>query len=371
VKTERLRARTAISAAASLPRAAALIRAGGLVAFPTETVYGLGANALDPIAVARIFEAKGRPTFDPLIVHIADRDALPLVFDAAALADPRLTLLADAFWPGPLTIVATAANTIPGLVRAGLPRVGVRIPRHSVARDLIRATGTPIAAPSANLFGRISPTRPEHVLDQLDGRIDAILVGEASEVGIESTVVGLTPGSPAELLRPGGVSREAIAEVLKAHGGIVDVTASATAAADGEALAAPGMSAAHYAPRTPLAIAALADVAALLAALPAGASLSLLAADETKLAAMRDAVEEFNAERGSALRIVAALALTPHHDPTAAAAALFDVLHRLDASGSALIIAAPYPDEGLGRAIADRLRRAAAATPLPAVKERT
>jgi len=253
MKTEQLRARTATSAAESLPRAAALLRAGGLVAFPTETVYGLGANALDSIAIARIFEAKGRPTFDPLIVHIADRADLPLVLSPAALEDPRITLLADALWPGPLTIVAPAATRIPGLVRSGLPTVGVRLPDHDLARALIRAAGTPIAAPSANLFGQLSPTTAEHVLEQLDGRMDA----------------------------------EALTHLRTAVAG---------------------------------------------------------------------------------LQIVAEVALSESLDPVVAAAKLFDALHRLDAAlrdvtpGKAAILTTPYPEPGLGLAIADRLRRAAAAS---------
>ena len=377
MRTERLRARTSSSAAASLPRAAALIRAGGLVAFPTETVYGLGANAFDPIAVARIFEAKGRPKFDPLIVHLADRDGLPLLFDERALDDPRLPLLADAFWPGPLTIVASATTAVPGLVRAGLDRVGVRIPRHPVARELIRAAGTPIAAPSANLFGRTSPTRSEHVLDQLDGRIDAILVGDASEVGLESTVVGLRPGAPAELLRHGGIPVESIATALADHGGIAEATAPPAlpaAIAATAAFAAPGLSTAHYAPRTPLAVQSASGVDALLAPSiaggPDGVSVALLAPDTLTLDAMRIAAVRAFETRGVSPRIVAALALAPHHDPTVAAASLFDALHRLDASGATLIVAAPYPESGLGRAIADRLRRAAAATPRHADEER-
>ena len=157
IKTELLNARNPDEVAAAVPRAAVLLREGKLVAFPTETVYGLGANATDPIAVARIFAAKGRPTFDPLIVHIADRSELPRVLSSSALSDPRVGALADAFWPGPLTIVAPASTAIPELVRAGLPSVGVRLPAHETARALIRAAGCPIAAPSANLFGQLSP----------------------------------------------------------------------------------------------------------------------------------------------------------------------------------------------------------------------
>jgi L-threonylcarbamoyladenylate synthase len=218
IKTELLNARNSDEAAAAVLRAAALLREGKLVAFPTETVYGLGANATDPIAVARIFAAKGRPTFDPLIVHIADRSELARVLSSSALSDPRVGALADAFWPGPLTIVAPASTAIPELVRAGLPSVGVRLPAHETARALIRAAGIPIAAPSANLFGQLSPTSAAHVAEQLSGRIDAIVVAEPSRIGVESTVVSLLPGEPARLLRPGGVPRELVERALAPFG---------------------------------------------------------------------------------------------------------------------------------------------------------
>lgn len=354
MKTEQLRARTATSAAESLPRAAALLRAGGLVAFPTETVYGLGANALDPIAIARIFEAKGRPTFDPLIVHIADRADLSLVLSPAALEDPRITLLADALWPGPLTIVAPAATHIPGLVRSGLLTVGVRLPDHDLARTLIRAAGTPIAAPSANLFGQLSPTTAEHVLEQLDGRIDAVLLGGATRVGVESSVVSLVPGEPARLLRPGGVPRETIAGLLAPFGPLLDAQLSTTNSADVPA-AAPGMSASHYAPRAPLRIisADAPDLAGL-------THVALLAPDAETLTHLRTAA--------AGLQILAEVALSEQLDPVAAAAKLFDALHKLDAAlrdvtpRTAAILTTPYPEPGLGLAIADRLRRAATAS---------
>ncbi|MEI6271365.1 MAG: L-threonylcarbamoyladenylate synthase [Chloroflexota bacterium] len=353
MKTEQLRARTESSAAESLPRAAALLRAGGLVSFPTETVYGLGANALDPIAIARIFEAKGRPTFDPLIVHIADRADLPLILSPAALNDPRVALLADALWPGPLTIVAPAASRIPGLVRSGLPTVGVRLPDHDLARALIRAAGMPIAAPSANLFGQLSPTTSEHVLEQLDGRIDAVLLGGATRVGVESSVVSLVPGEPARLLRPGGVPRETIAALLAPFGPLLDAPLGGADSSDAPA-AAPGMSASHYAPRAPLRIVSLSAPE-----LSELTHVALLAPDNETLVRLRTAA--------AGLEVVAEAALSESLDPVAAAAKLFELLHRLDASlrdvapAKAAILTTPYPEPGLGLAIADRLRRAAAA----------
>jgi L-threonylcarbamoyladenylate synthase len=333
-----------------MPRAAAIIRAGGLVAFPTETVYGLGANAFDAPAVARIFEAKGRPTFDPLIVHIAERADLSRLFTDDALVDPRITILADAFWPGALTIVAAARPEVPGLVRAGLDTVGVRLPRHETALALIRAAGTPIAAPSANRFGRLSPTTADHVLEQLDGRIDAVLLGEATDIGVESSVVALDSSGPARLLRHGGIPLEDLARVLADHGGIVAV---APTAQPGVPLQAPGMTESHYAPIVPLLL--------VTGEFPAGVTeCALLAPDRTTLTQL----EGLAAASGAAVH--ASVALSESLDPVAAAAHLFERLHELEATllrsavPAAKIIAAPYPEGGLGSAIADRLRRAAA-----------
>ena len=333
-----------------MPRAAAIIRSGGLVAFPTETVYGLGANAFDAPAVARIFEAKGRPTFDPLIVHIADRADLSRLFTEHALADPRIALLADAFWPGALTIVAAARPEVPGLVRAGLETVGVRLPRHETALALIRAAGTPIAAPSANRFGRLSPTTAEHVLEQLDGRIDAVLLGEATEIGVESSVVALDASGPARLLRHGGIPLEDLARVLADFGGIVTAVPTAH---PGAPLQAPGMTESHYAPMVPLLL--LTD------GFSAGVTeCALLAPDQATL----EKLEALASAAGVTVHMSAAL--SEALDPVAAAAHLFERLHELEAAlisrggASAKIIAAPYPEGGLGSAIADRLRRAAA-----------
>ena len=200
---------------ADLDRAAALLRAGSTVAFPTETVYGLGANALDPTAVARIFTAKQRPAWDPLIVHISSRAMLPTVADLSANPEllRRAEALIAAFWPGPLTLLLPRASAIPDAVTAGRPRVGVRMPAHPVARALIAAAGTPIAAPSANRFGHTSPTTAAHVLADLDGRIDAVLDGGPSLVGLESTVLDLAE-TPMRIYRPGVITPAQIEEVL-------------------------------------------------------------------------------------------------------------------------------------------------------------
>ena len=350
IKTELLNARNPDEVAAAVPRAAALLREGKLVAFPTETVYGLGANATDPIAVARIFAAKGRPTFDPLIVHIADRSELPRVLSTSALSDPRVSALADAFWPGPLTIVAPASTAIPELVRAGLPSVGVRLPAHETARALIRAAGIPIAAPSANLFGQLSPTSAAHVAEQLSGRIDAIVVAEPSRVGVESTVVSLLPGEPARLLRPGGVPRELVERALAPFGPLLGPAAPSPSEA---ALPAPGMTASHYAPRARVRIIdpASPDLRNL-------SRVALLAPDDATLARLD--------QLAAGITVVARAALSERLDPVHAASQLFELLHQLDEAlrvdGDAqdTILTTPYPEPGLGAAIADRLRRASA-----------
>jgi L-threonylcarbamoyladenylate synthase len=350
ITTEILNARNAEELAQVAPRAAALLRAGGLVAFPTETVYGLGASAIDPIAIARIFAAKGRPTFDPLIVHIADRSELPRVLSSGALSDPRVNALADAFWPGPLTIVAPAAAEIPELVRAGLSSVGVRLPDHETARALIRAAGTPIAAPSANLFGQLSPTSAAHVMAQLKGRIDALVVADPSRIGVESSVVSLLPGEPARLLRPGGVPAEQIERVLAPFG---PLEGPATATQSDAALPAPGMTASHYAPRARVRILDLAspDLQDL-------SRVALLAPDNAALARLSSAT--------AGLTVVARAALSEQHDPVHAASRLFELLHQLDEALGVdgdvrdTILTTPYPEPGLGAAIADRLRRASA-----------
>lgn len=310
---------------AGIARAAAILRAGGTAAFPTETVYGLGADATDGQAVAKIYAAKGRPQFNPLIAHTADTaQAMALgVFDAQARR------LAEAFWPGPLTLIVPAAANCPvsDLARAGLPSLGLRVPDHPVAHALLTAFGRPVCAPSANRSGHVSATTAEHVLADLDGRIGAVLDGGATRVGVESTIIACLDGHPA-LLRAGGVPRQAIEAALgqplraRPHG-------------EKGAVVAPGMLASHYAPRTIVRLDATRidrDEAALLfgpAALPGS---------ETALAAVN---------------------LSPSGNLHEAAANLFAALRRLDQSGAAAIAVAPIPADGLGEAIRDRLARAA------------
>ncbi len=305
------------SDATGLARAAALLRDGGLVAFPTETVYGLGGDALSDMAVARIFDAKGRPRFNPLIVHVPDLAAAHRV----AKFDDRALQVAAAFWPGPLTLVLPVRDDagLSPLVTAGLDTVAVRVPAHPLAQALLRAFGGPLAAPSANPSGRVSPTRADHVTAGLSGRIAGVLDGGPCAVGVESTILGLD--GPPTLLRPGGVAVEALVTVLGHplhHGG------------NPEKPNAPGQLASHYAP---------------------GAAVRLnVSAPEAG---------EVFVGFGN---MPADLSLSPSGDLVQAAAALFHTLREADqiAGPQGRISFAPIPEHGLGRAINDRLRRAAA-----------
>lgn len=302
--------------------AVACLSAGGLVAFPTETVYGLGADARNGEAVARLYAAKGRPAFNPLIAHVADLAAARTLgrFDEAA------ERLAAAFWPGPLTLVLPKAAGCPvsDLALAGLDSVAVRVPAHPLAHELLEAFGGPVVAPSANRSGHVSPTNAAHVLGDLRGRIDLIIDGGPCPVGVESTIVACLDRPT--LLRPGGAAREAIERVL---GFALAAPATQTA----ETPLAPGMLRSHYAPKARLRLNAKAahEGEALLAFGPAPAA---------------PRVKTFN--------------LSPRGDLVEAAANLFSHLRALDASGAATIAVMPIPHEGLGEAINDRLKRAAA-----------
>ena len=308
-----------------LAAAAALLAAGRLVAFPTETVYGLGADGRNAAAVVGLYAAKGRPRFNPLIAHVADVAAARRegAFDADAKA------LAQAFWPGPLTLVVprAATGTVCDLARAGLGSIGLRMPSHPVARQLLLRTGFPVVAPSANRSGRISPTASHHVLDELDGAIDAVMEGEPADVGVESTIVACLGAGP-RLLRPGGLAREAIEGVL---GRPLDRDPE-----EPSTPLAPGALASHYAPRARVRLDVL-DVQAGQAALLFGPA-SMLGLS------------------GAA----AVLNLSQAGDLEEAAANLFGHLRRLDETQAPAIAVAPVPERGLGEAINDRLRRAAA-----------
>jgi L-threonylcarbamoyladenylate synthase len=314
-----------LMAASELAYAAAAITRGQLVGMPTETVYGLAGNALDVHAVLAIFTAKGRPTFDPLIVHVAEPDQ---AWDVAIPSD-RARRLAAACWPGPLTLVLPRRSVVPDVVTSGLDTVAVRCPDHPVARDLIRAAGVPLAAPSANRFGRISPTTAAHVRDQLGDAVAAVLDGGPCTIGIESTV--LLPDPTPIILRPGGLTRERLEAILGEPVAVADRTVRAANLPQ----QAPGMLASHYAPLAPL------TLKPLTAPWP----------DLTNAAALAFATAPADCRHVEIL--------SPTGDLEEAAANLFAALRRLDASGATHIVAESVPDTGLGLGINDRLRRAA------------
>jgi L-threonylcarbamoyladenylate synthase len=308
--------------AAAITEGARLLAAGGLVAFPTETVYGLGADATDAAAIARLYAAKGRPSFNPLIAHVADLEAAIRegVFSAAAAK------LAERFWPGPLTLVVPVAkgSRISDLARAGLPTIGLRVPAHPTAHALLAEARCPIAAPSANRSGHVSPVSAEHVIEDLGDKIDLVLDGGPCDVGIESTIVACLDDRP-RLLRPGGIARAEIEALLGTPLVLIDGRAAGGPIA-------PGMLHSHYAPRAALRL----DATALE---PGEAGL------------------DFGGRFPPGGNV---LDLSPRGDTVEAAANLYSYLRRLDASGADAIGVAPIPAQGLGEAIRDRLKRAAA-----------
>lgn len=311
----------------AIQQAAEIIRKGGLVAFPTETVYGLGADAFNPIAVARIFEVKKRPHFDPLIVHVSNQDDLRRLVTEIPITARRLW---EQFWPGPLTLVLDKKEVVPDIVTSGLPTVAVRMPRHPMTLRLISLSGTPIVGPSANRFGYLSPTTAEHVREQLRDQIDFILDGGRCEVGVESTIISFNEERP-RLLRPGGVPLEEIESII----GQVEIHSRA----EDKALA-PGMLPRHYAPRTPI----------------------LVEWDEKNFSskkAKKVGLLAFREPKGSQ-KFHHVEILSKKGDIREAAANLFAAIRRLDALNLDLILAEPIPEVGLGRAIMDRLRRASA-----------
>lgn len=311
------------SCPAGIARAAAALRDGLLVAFPTETVYGLGADATNDQAVAAVFAAKGRPSFNPLIVHVAEAAEA----ESLVIFNPAARILAESLWPGPLTLVLPRAAGCPVslLASAGLGSLAIRVPGHPKARVLLASTGLPVVAPSANPAGRISPTTAQHVIEGLNGRVDLIVAGGRCEVGIESTVLDLTGPTPT-LLRPGAVTRDQI-EALIGPVAAPDVDPTGDAARK-----SPGQLTRHYAPSIPVRPNAE-------AARPGESYLAF----------------------GPTLGTGAALNLSETGDLTEAAANLFAMLRSLDRPGGAGIAVAPIPNEGLGVAINDRLRRAATA----------
>ena len=335
---------------AVIEEAARALRDGKLVAFPTETVYGLGANALDPAAVSRIFEAKQRPTNDPLIVHLAH---IGQVSRVASRVPPAARKLGLAFWAGPLTMILPKNHTVPDLVTAGLANVAVRVPAHRVARALMEMSGVPVAAPSANLFSRPSPTTAAHVLADLDGRIDLVLDGGPTDIGLESTIVDFSVDPPV-MRRPGGITLEQIRQLVP------DVqTADDRAAADQPQLA-PGQLLRHYAPKAPLTLyegeadGVIVRLAAdARTATAEGKRVGILAPEEDLLA-----LAPLIAAQAAAGRIDTR-AYGSRADPVRAAHELFGALRSFDETDVAVILASALGTDGLGVAVRDRLFRAA------------
>ncbi|MFN8420719.1 MAG: L-threonylcarbamoyladenylate synthase [Anaerolineae bacterium] len=327
----------------SIAQAAALIRAGEVVAFPTETVYGLGANALDAAAVAKIFAAKGRPSNDPLIVHIADLDQLALI--AKHVPDSAAVLI-EAFWAGPLTLILPRTVAIPSLVSAGLPTVGVRMPAHPVAQALIRAAGVPIAAPSANRFAHTSPTTAQHVYDDLNGTIPLILDGGATHYGVESTILDLS-GTP-RLLRPGGITAEELRFWLP------DLQIVERHSDDAQPMIAPGMLLKHYAPTVPLTLFE-GEPSAVRQALRDRAEALLAAGQRVGLLLTAEDIAEIDLPTA---RIVS---LGSQSDLPTIARHLYSALRSFEQPPLVdHLLARSFPAQGLGLAIRDRLMRAAA-----------
>lgn len=325
-----------------IDQAAALLREGAVVAFPTETVYGLGASALDGRAVARIFEAKGRPNDNPLIVHIAERAQLSAVTQSVPPVAERLM---DLFWPGPLTLVMPKHPDIAEAVTCGLDTVGIRMPSHMVARSLIKAAGVPVAAPSANRSGRPSPTAAEHVVEDLAGRIPMVLDGGETGVGVESTVVDVTVNPPM-LLRPGGVTLEMLREAI----GAVEVATSINGAEAGTVPRSPGMKYKHYAPKAPV---ILVD-GPVLAMQEKIRDLTMEYLEEGKRVGILCGVESRGVYHASVV-----LEYGTRTDLAGVASDLFGTLRAFDRHGVDVILAEGVPEDGIGLAIMNRLRRAA------------
>ena len=353
----------------AVARAAQIIRAGGLIAFPTETVYGLGANALDAAAAARIYEAKQRALNDPLIVHVATPavstagwhtetrlsafgvsarqfiDALCADGVVEKLSDEQLSrveVLATRFWPGPLTLILPRGVRIPANVSAGLDTVAIRMPDHPIAQALIEASGVPIAAPSANHFGHVSPTTAQHVIDDLDGRIDMVLDGGPTRIGMESTVLDLTNDTP-RILRPGGITREQITEVLKIRDWGSEIRQSPIS--NSQSLPSPGMLEKHYAPNAQL----------------------IVCRDVTELIDRQTSNVKRQLKTGVLIRASEREACKDMHPQFVLGDTMSDIarnlyagLRALDSADVDVILMTDVPREGLGEAIADRLKRAAA-----------
>lgn len=307
-------------------KAAKIIKRGGIVAFPTETVYGLGADAFKPLSVARVFEVKQRPYFDPLIVHIGDQTDINRL--VKSIPEKAIKLI-EKFWPGPLTIVLLKREELPDIVTSGLPTVAVRMPKHPMTLKLIQLSETSIVGPSANPFGYLSPTNAEHVREQLGEKVDFILDGGSCEIGIESTIISLAEGKP-KLLRPGGIPLEEIEEII----GEIEIKNHLS----NENPSAPGMLPKHYAPRTPILL---------------GWSEEMLSDYKEKRIGLLSFKKPDPLLKFDHIEI-----LSEKGDLREVAMKLFSAIRRLDSLGLDIIFADTVPEVGLGRAIMDRLRRA-------------
>ena len=338
----------------SLAEAAQVIRLGGLVAFPTETVYGLGADAYNPAALVKIFEAKGRPRFDPLIIHIAAAGALEEAANLSLLsaeARRKLFLLAESLWPGPISIILPKSDKIPGIATAGLSTAAIRLPANEAARSLISLSGTAIAAPSANPFGSLSPTRAEHVRKGLGDKVDIILDGGPAQIGLESTVLDLTEKF-IKILRPGGTPKEAIENLIgpvESGSPVIEDMAAANAGNSHSGFSSPGQLKSHYSPKTPLSAFSAREISGL----PCEKNAAFLFFDDSSLALWQNTRTE--AAENPVVKV-----LSPSGRLSEAASCLFEALHELDSSGVSRIFAQFAPEEGLGAAINDRLKRACA-----------
>lgn len=323
--------------------AADVIRNGGLVAFPTETVYGLGANAFDETAVKRIFEAKGRPSDNPLIVHIADKDK---VRELAAVIPPVSVMLMDAFWPGPLTLVMHKSPAVPPVITAGLDTVAIRMPVHPIALALIKACGLPVAAPSANISGRPSTTRAEHVIEDLFGKVNVIIDGGSADVGLESTVLDVTVNPPM-ILRPGGVTAEQLESLL---GGIAVDPVLSIESTESTVPKSPGTKYTHYSPK---------------------AKLIVVEGDLERVACEINRLIEVNILKGLNVGVLATdqtkhlypgakvISAGDRLNPETIASNLFNALREFDRTDVQLILAEAVDDSGVGFAIMNRLSKAA------------
>jgi L-threonylcarbamoyladenylate synthase len=325
----------------SLNEAARILRNGGLVAFPTETVYGLGADAFNSAAIAKVFEVKGRPRFDPLIIHIASVETLEETSALSLLSEDtrrKLFLLAENFWPGPLSLVLPKSERIPEIATAGLPTAAIRFPAHEAARTLISLSGGAVAAPSANPFGSLSPTKAEHVRDKLGDKIDMILDGGPSRIGVESTVLDIT-GKSIKILRHGGTPKEEIEKLIgRVEEGVFN-------ADDSGGLVSPGQLKSHYSPQKPLSVFSKEKMIRL----PYEADAAYLFFD----GAVRDAWLSQGRPDSAVLRTLSEKGLVLE-----ASARLFETLHELEKGQISRIFAQLAPSEGLGAAINDRLTRA-------------